>query len=109
MKKLTFSLLLVVVTAVIGLGWALDQWYNAQAPRENQSIKAYQQLGRELVNLVAVACISEKELAQWAAQSNAEVQVIPYAEFPLPPDLKKSFEAGEPLLLDSGESVSLHY
>lgn len=110
MKKLTLSLLLVVVTAVIGLGWGLDQWYSSQtSPHESQSIKAYQQLGRELVRLVAVAEISEAQLAQWAAQSNAEVQVIPYAEFPLPPDLKKSFELGEPLLLDSGKSVSLHY
>lgn len=110
MKKLTLSLLLVVVTAVIGLGWGIDQWYNTQAaPQENQSVKAYQQLGRELVNLVAVANINETQLLQWAEQSNAKVQVVPYAEFPLPPNLKQSFEAGEPLLLDSGSSVSLHY
>lgn len=109
MKKLTFSLLLVVVAAIVGLGWGIDQWYNTQAPRDNQSTNTYQQLGRELVNLVAVAGISEAQLLQWAAQSNAEVQVLPYAEFPLPADLKKSFEAGEPLLLDSGAGVSLHY
>lgn len=110
MKKLTLSLLLVVVAAVIGLGWGIDQWYNAQtAPQENQSIKAYQQIGKELVSLVAVAGINEAQLAQWAELSNAKVQVVPYAEFPLPPNLKQSFESGEPLLLDSGSSVSLHY
>lgn len=110
MKKLTLSLLLVVVTAVIGLGWVIDQWYNTQAaPQENQSVKAYQQLGRELISLVTVADINEAQLAQWAKQSNAKVQLVPYDEFPLPPNLKQSFEAGEPLLLDSGSTVSLHY
>lgn len=110
MKKLTLSLLLVVVTAVIGLGWGIDQWYNAQtAPQESQSIKAYQQLGLALINLLSVADISEAQLAQWAEQSNAKVQVVPYAEFPLPPNLKLSFESGEPLLLESGANVSLHY
>ena len=110
MRKLTLSLLLVVVTAVIGLGWGIDQWYNAQtAPQESQSIKAYQQLGRELVNLLSVADISEAQLVQWAEQSNATVQVVPYAEFNLPPNLKKTFESGEPLLLDSNINVSLHY
>lgn len=110
MKKLTLSLLLVVVTAVIGLGWGIDQWYNTQAaPQESHSIKAFKQLTHELVSLLSVADISETQLVQWAEQSNAKVQVVPYAEFPLPPNLKKSFEAGEPLLLDSRANVSLHY
>ncbi len=110
MKKLTLSLLLVVVAAVIGLGWGIDQWYNSQAePQENQFIKTYQQIGKELVSLVAVAGINEAQLAQWADQSNAKVQIVPYADFPLPVNLKQSFEAGEPLLLDSGSGVSLHY
>lgn len=110
MKQLTFSLLLVVVSAVIGLGWGIDQWYNTQyVPQENQSVKSYEQLGHELVNLINVAGINNTQLEQWAEQSKARVQIAPYTEFPLPGNLKKSFEAGEPLLLDSGSGISLHY
>jgi two-component system OmpR family sensor kinase len=109
-RQLTLSLLLVVVGAVIGLGWGIDQWYNAQyAPQENQSIKSYEQLGRELVNLISVASVDNSLLEQWAEQSKTHVQITPYVEFPIPPNLKQSFEAGEPLMLDSGAGISLHY
>jgi len=109
-KKLTLSLLLVVVAAVIGLGWGIDQWYKTQTiPEENQSIAAYKQLGREMLHLVTVAGIDEAQLTLWAQQSNGKVQVTPAAEFPVPPNLKQSFETGTPLLLGSGSGVSLHY
>lgn len=110
MRKLTVSLVLVVVAAVIGLGWGIDQWYNnTHAPEENQSIKSYRQLGRELIQLVSVANINQEQLQHWADQSNAQLELTPYAEFPLPPNLKTAFETGEPLLLDSGSGMSLHY
>jgi two-component system OmpR family sensor kinase len=101
---------LVVVAAVIGLGWGIDQWYNnARAPEENQAIKSYRQLGRELIQLVNIGDLHQDVLQRWADQSNAQLELTPYAEFPLPPNLKQSFEAGEPLLLDSGSGMSLHY
>lgn len=110
MRKLTISLVLVVVVAVIGLGWGIDQWYNtAHAPEENQAIKSYRQLGRELIQLVNTADLSQTQLEQWAEQSHAQIELTPYTEFPLPPNLKAAFETGEPLLLDSGSSMSLHY
>ena len=87
MRQLTLSLLLVVVGAVIGLGWGIDQWYNAQyAPQENQSVKAYQQLGHELIKLIKVAGVNNAQLEQWAEQSKTHVQLTPYTEFPLPPN-----------------------
>lgn len=110
MRKLTISLVLVVVVSVIGLGWGIDQWYNnTHAPEENQSIKSYRQLGRELIQLVNIGDLHQDLLQRWADQSNAQLELTPYAEFPLPPKLKQSFEAGEPLLLDSGSGMSLHY
>lgn len=110
MRQLTVSLVLVVVVAVIGLGWGIDQWYNTtHAPEESQAIKTYRQLGRELMQLVSIADLSQAQLEQWAAASGANIEIIPYAEFPLPSNLKQSFEHGEPLLLDSGSGVSLHY
>ncbi|HWV16562.1 MAG TPA: ATP-binding protein [Cellvibrio sp.] len=110
MRQLTFSLLLVVMTAVIGLGWSIDQWYDSQyAAQEDPAVKTYQQLSQEFIRLISLTNITQAQLQQWAALSHGQVQIIPYAEFPLPPDLKQSFESGEPLLLDSGSGISLHY
>ncbi|RYZ94332.1 MAG: hypothetical protein EOO68_20440, partial [Moraxellaceae bacterium] len=110
MRALTFSLVLAVVTAVIGLGWAIDQWYGMEyTPQENKTIKTYRQLCDELVSLIETTGADEKTLDAWAAKSTTQLQIIPYADFPLPKDLKQAFELGEPLLLESGSAVSLHY
>jgi signal transduction histidine kinase len=110
LKRLTLSLLLVVVAAVIGLGWAIDQWYSTQqTPQEDPAINNYRQLGNLLVQLIAQTGTDEKTLNAWADQSALHLQLTPYVDFPLPENLKKSFELGEPLVLDSGTGPSLHY
>lgn len=110
MKRLTLSLMLAVVFAVVGLGWGIDQWFSSQSsPQESQPVKNYKQLGNDLVNLIAIAGINEATLKQWEAKSHAHVKIISYADFPLPKNLTEMFESGEPLLLDSGSGISLHY
>jgi signal transduction histidine kinase len=109
-KRLTLSLLFVVVTAILGLGWVMDQWYSAQyAPTENPAIQNYRQLGRQLVALIEYSNADETILSNWAKHSPATVELTPYGEFPVPQNIAISFENGEPLLLDSGSGVSLHY
>jgi hypothetical protein len=52
-QRLTLSLLLVVLTAVVGLGWGIDRWYSAQfAGAEDPTLSAYKTLGRELAQLL---------------------------------------------------------
>ncbi len=110
MKRLTFSLLAVVITAVIGLGWVIDQWYHSQhAPQEDQVIKHYRQLGKQIISLIALSHANESTLNNWAAQSFEQVKLTPYAEFPVPASLVKSFETGEPILYDFGSKISLNY
>ena len=110
MRRLTFSLLLVVVSAILGLGWGIDQWYNNRyAAQESAEIGHYRQLGKQLVNLIKITGASESLLNAWAEQSDASIQLTGYDDFPLPQDLKNQFEQGEPLLLDSEKNISLHY
>ncbi|MES2822128.1 MAG: ATP-binding protein [Pseudomonadota bacterium] len=110
MRRLTFSLLAVVITAVIGLGWAIDQWYNSRhAPQEDQTIKHYQQLGKHLISFITLSQANESTLNAWAAQSSEQIKITPYAEFPVPQSLVKSFETGEPIPYDFGSKISLNY
>ncbi len=104
--RLTLSLLLVVLTAVVGIGWGIDRWYNAQvAEEEDPTLNAYKTLGHE----IAVLIDSGSNVDHWLNQSRLQPQLIRYQDFPLPTDVKQSFEKGAPLLLESGDQLSLHF
>ncbi len=106
MQRLTLSLLLVVLTAVVGLGWGIDRWYNAQfAELEDPTLSAYKNMGRELAQLVDAGSQS----VAWLNNSTVQPQLTAYSDFPLPDDVKQNFEAGEPLLLESGNQLTLHF
>jgi signal transduction histidine kinase len=105
-KRLAFSLLIVIILAVISLGWAIDQWYNHYADtQEDPAILAYKKVGKELAHYIdqdsnSVFDISHSELSP---------QILAYENFPLPSDMENNFKQGEALLLDSGHQLTLHF
>jgi two-component system OmpR family sensor kinase len=105
-QRLTLSLLLVVLTAVVGLGWGIDRWYNAQfAGVEDPTLGAYKNLGREMAQLLD----TDVQNTSWLASSGLRPQLTAYIDFPLPGDVKNNFETGAPLLLESGDQLTLHF
>jgi signal transduction histidine kinase len=105
-QRLTLSLLLVVLTAVVGLGWGIDRWYSAQfADEEDPTVSAYKNVGRELARLIDTGA----QTTNWVTGSNVQPQLTEYIDFPLPDDVKNNFESGEPLLLESGDQLTLHF
>ena len=106
MPRLTLSLLLVVLTAVVGLGWSIDRWYSAQFVEvEDPALSAYKNMGRELAQLIDTGA----QTTQWLTDSYLEPQLSAYSDFPLPGDVKADFETGSPLLLESGDQLTLHF
>lgn len=106
MQRLTLSLLLVVLTAVVGLGWGIDRWYSAQfAELEDPALGAYKNMGREMAQLIDTGA----QTTQWLTDSPLQPQLTEYADFPLPVDVKNQFETGAPLLLESGDQLTLHF
>ena len=95
-----------MLTAVVGLGWGIDRWYNAQfADEEDPTLGAYKKMGREMAQLIDTGAQPD----QWLAGSHVQPQLTAYSDFPLPEDVKFFFEAGEPLLLKSGDQLTLHF
>lgn len=106
MQRLTLSLLLVVLTAVVGLGWGIDRWYSAQfAGVEDPTLSAYKNMGRELASVIDAG----NQNSTWLNHSAMQPQLTAYGDFPLPNDVKQNFEQGEPLLLESGNQLTLHF
>jgi two-component system OmpR family sensor kinase len=48
-------------------------------------------------------------LTGWFTASHLHPQLTTYSDFPLPTDVVKNFETGTPLLLESGNQLTLHY
>lgn len=110
MHRLTVSLFLflVILTAVVGLSWGIDQWYHAQfAGEEDPVARAYRDTGHLLAGALDDEAADSAQLH--LRHSHLSPTLTPYDEFPLPQDLRAGFEAGEPLLLESGDQLSLHY
>lgn len=107
MQRLTLSLLLVVISAVIGLGWGIDRWYSARfAAAEDPAFSAYKTLGTALARALDQ---QPGDLESGLVNIPLQPQLTSAENFPLPDDVKKQFIAGEPLLLESGNQLTLHF
>lgn len=106
MQRLTLSLLLVVISAVVGLGWGIDRWYSARFATEDPAFSAYKTLGN------ALAYSLDQQLGDLQSRLvniPLQPQLTDEKNFPLPNDVKAQFIAGEPLLLESGNQLTLHF
>lgn len=109
MHRLTYSLLAVVLLAIIGIGWGLDklaEQMQYEAP-DNQA------LVRDIAGRLAIAldasdtpvALLEKDFSP----ESYDLLLIESSDFPLPAELKKSFNLTIPLVLESQAGVSFHY
>ncbi|MCZ2723465.1 ATP-binding protein [Marinomonas sp. 15G1-11] len=112
MKQLTISLILVVISAVIGLGWLINEVYHSI---DDQSAVGefdfYQSIGNDLaLTLDGMNQTSREQfLTQWQQKSDLSVSLQNRINFPIPDSLAERFEQGTPLILESENDVSLHF
>ncbi len=108
MRRLSISLLIVVLLSTIGLGWAIDRLFVSLAEPETASFPMYRQLG---VGLIA-GSQSPESLAnlvtQWPDSADAAtIDVLNMQELALPAELSQQIQKGEPLVLESEAEVTL--
>lgn len=121
MRQLTLSLLIVVVTSVIGLGWLISEIYyriESSDDKPSNELNLYQQLGAELA--YALGRIEDKEafVEHWGKaslnpssthQNRLHISLQDITQFPVPDELLPQFNLGTPLTLESDGDVSIHY
>jgi len=128
MRNLTLSLVAVVLIATIGLGWMFDGIYNQYLNQSlNQKLdqnteKSYlgnngqqsvidslEQVGTHLA--VALSGIDNRQefIEQWPGKGTLSLHLKPLANFPLPQALLAELIAGKPLLLETDDSIALHF
>lgn len=118
MRNLTVSLILAVIGAVFILGLLLSLLYGKYSEKpagEQPDLIAYKMIGYNLIKRLDPAADLPKQLQSFKHFSGLSANVQALEDFPVPPPLKKSFIAGEPLALQSEEksevnqTVSLNY
>lgn len=105
MRSLTYSLLLVVLVSIFGLGWALDALFSRVADTDKDYMSVVTSVGRELALAINNATSPEALLdgSKYAATLTA------VDDFYLPESVQTTLKTGEPVVLESEMGLSLNY
>jgi len=113
MRALTFSLLAVILTATVGLGWLFDRVYDQYSTSEqNQDISAIsvlEKMGADLALTLDKLPERQKFIQLWSSNNQYKLSLMPLAKFPLPKQLIEQLMLGKPLLLETERNVAFHY
>lgn len=115
MKRLTLSLLLVVLVAIAGLGWSISELASVYSqdqdrPTSAAQLAAVKRLGESLARALDDDLQqSQLTVVSWNRHNPEQLSFTELKAFALPPSLEPGFLAGEPLVLESDEGISLHY
>ena len=124
MRNLTLSLVAVVLIATIGLGWMFDVIYNqylSQSPdqstaQSNQEtsgqqsvIDTLEQVGTHLAITLSGIENRQEFIKKWPSEGPLMLRLKPLSNFPLPQPLLTDLVAGQPLLLETDDSIDMHF
>jgi two-component system OmpR family sensor kinase len=110
MKKLTASLIIIILCGTFGIGWVIDQYFDSHSDESNRDIISYYQdlgyqIARSLDNINEVNAFTQ----QWNSQKTNQLSLVNQKDFPLPAELETNFLSGNALVLESDGKLSLHY
>ncbi|KGJ96944.1 ATP-binding protein [Colwellia psychrerythraea] len=121
MRNLTLSLLAVVLIATIGLGWMFDGIYNQylnqndeqdqhhSSTQQQDAISVLEQVGTHLAVALSTLDNRQEFIDKWPTEDTLSLRLQPLKNFPLPPALLNDLTAGQPLLLETDDSIALHF
>ncbi|MDP2562926.1 ATP-binding protein [Psychrobium sp. 1_MG-2023] len=113
MRTLTLSLVAVVLVATIGLGWMFDNVYSQYASAEDEpqsdAISALEQVGENLA--LALNGLEQKAqfVAKWQNKNQYQLNLVSIDSFPMPQALINEVKSGQSLLLETDDSIALHF
>lgn len=107
MRRLSISLLIVVLLSTIGLGWAFDRLFYGLVKTETDGLQLYRQVGNDLVTSVESHSQLTNIIDAWPESNPIKLRLIGAAELALPAELERQIGSGEPLMLESESDVLL--
>lgn len=125
MKRLIYSLLILVLIATIGSGWVLDGIYREYIQRQNpiaslasekdplisvsDGISVLNALGEDFSRFLEGQSNRQQLLDDWRSNNFVHFSLEPLQDYPLPREFKEKISSGEPLVLEKNHGVSLYF
>jgi two-component system OmpR family sensor kinase len=113
MRTLTISLIAVILTATVGLGWLFDRVYEQYSTTgQNQGINAvqvFEKLGSNLALTLEQLPNKQQFIKLWPTKNQYKLILIPLVDFPLPNQLVAQLKSGKSLLLETDDNLAFHY
>jgi two-component system OmpR family sensor kinase len=108
-RRLTVTLLLVVLIAIFGIGVGLDTLFEHYHNDQEDELSPVETFATGLAATLDQSDSPEALIASWPAHGTSKVAIEPTENLPLPATLLPRFESGQSVVLESDEGVSLHY
>lgn len=108
MRRLGLSLLLVVVMAVVGAGWAIDRLF-VRLDKPDQILKAAEVLGYELAASLDASALDLSTNSPVNEASGFALAVMNQDGIALPQELQQLLSSGQALTLESDQGVALYF
>lgn len=109
MRRLSVSLLIVVLLSTVGLGWAIDRLFEGLVKTESDSLQLYREVGADLVGSVSSVADLTNIVSAWPESNPIVLQMFSAQELALPTELEQQLSLGEPLVLESESDVTLFF
>jgi two-component system OmpR family sensor kinase len=125
MRSLTLSLLAVVLVATIGLGWMFDGIYNKYlnqnlSQKNGQIQQQFNSQQQDYISVLegvgthlslALDSLGNRQqfIENWPINSQLSLKLKPLDTYPLPQALLDDVISGQPLLLETDDSIVLHF
>lgn len=109
MRNLIFSLYLGVFLVLMGLGWAIDQYYSREYESiQQQPFQGYRNYLDLTAQLLAAMGSSPAQMQQYLSKHTPDISLEPLSAIPLPETLAQQRDRGEIFILQSNVSDTLY-
>lgn len=112
MRKLTFSLLLVVLAATIGAGWIFDRFYtniSDQTPAQKGARHHLQELGQRLAAALNHVEHKEQFLTSWNQENSYDIKMLALDDIAISTSMLRDLKQGNALVLEGASGLTFNY
>ena len=109
MRRLSISLLIVVLVSTIGLGWAIDKLFEGLVKTPVDGLQVYREVGADLVASVESAEELSSIVSAWPESNTIGLTLIDTNAVSLPTELAQQLSSGKSLELESDSDVTFFF
>lgn len=107
MRRLSISLLLVVLLATIGFDWTLDRLFDELQPNDSDRLGPYRVMVEALAGSVQQGADMEALVQAWPTDASVQLGTLDTKQLALPDALRDNLNRGESLTLETETGISL--